>query len=122
MVHCIDFRFREFLNTHLAGRFPGGYDVIAWAGGAKDIAERGTESGIAEQLKLSHALHAPSVVCLIQHEDCGAYGGSAALGEGERMFQRQQLMNAKEAVLRMLPGIAVETLFVTLDGRMEEAA
>lgn len=111
-VHCIDFRIQRFLNEYLERRFPGAYDRVALAGGVKEFP--------LEQCGTSVRLHGPKTILLIQHEDCGAYGGSGALGEfpAELAFQKEELQKAERTVREHFPDIAVENFLIRLSGEM----
>ncbi|MEK7542545.1 MAG: carbonic anhydrase [Patescibacteria group bacterium] len=120
VIHCIDFRFRKKLNEYLMSRFPEGYDLISVAGGIKRLVSDSIENNfILEQLKISHKLHEPKVIVLIQHEDCGAYGGSKSFGdfEKEKDFQASEL-NKAEAILKAQFSQKIEQYFVRVSGKI----
>ena len=109
-IHCIDFRFQRFLNDYLEGRFAGSYDRVAVAGGVKNLP--------LEQCEVSVRLHSPKTIVLIQHEDCGAYGGSKQFAdlEAEKAFQTQELQKAAKVLQEKFPGCAVEGYVMGLLG------
>jgi hypothetical protein len=122
-VHCIDFRIQKFVNEYLDERFPKGYDRVAAPGGVRYIAQGGEEGKFElEECAVSYTLHHPKVFVLIQHEDCGAYGGSKAFGseEEERHFQKAELEKAAAVLQEAFPGRSIETYFVYLSGEMVE--
>jgi carbonic anhydrase len=122
VVHCMDWRFRIFLNHWLEERFPEGWDTIALAGAVKPLIEDGAIDNMElKQLQLADKLHAPGKIVLIQHEDCGAYGGSVAFSgpEAEREYQRGQLKIAVELLQEYFPAARIETHFIHLDGTIE---
>ena len=84
------------MNGYFDKEFLGEYDLISVAGGAKGIVER--EDYLFNQMAISCRLHSPENIVLIQHEDCGAYGGTSELGEREEDFQREQLSKAEENI------------------------
>lgn len=114
VVHCIDFRFCKALNDFFEERYPEGYDNVVIAGGVKDIADHKKQSFALGQIGLSMRLHHPEEIVLVQHEDCGAYGGSAALGAGEMEFQKNQLKEAENFLAEQFPGAAVKKYFISL--------
>ncbi|MDO8474351.1 MAG: hypothetical protein Q7S62_02305 [bacterium] len=121
VVHCMDFRFRGFLNRHFDERFPEGYDLVSLAGGIKSLIEDGQIDNFElRQLQLSDRLHHPSVIVLVQHEDCGAYGGSKGFQEADQElnFQGQELAKAKILLQEQLPNHKIETYFIRLSGEM----
>jgi len=121
VLQCIDFRLRRRLNEHLMGRFPQGYDLISVAGGVKRLLADGPENNfVLEQLQTSHRLHKPRQIVLIQHEDCGAYGGSKAFSsfESEETFQKEQLAKAEQLLKKHFPSISVEKFLICLSGKL----
>ena len=120
VIHCIDFRFRRSFAEFLEARFGDSYDLISVAGGVKRLVSDPLENNfILEQIKISDKLHKPEVILLIQHEDCGAYGGSAAFGDfsTEQGAQNQELEKA-EALLKKQCSQPVEKYLVRLSGEM----
>ena len=121
VLHCIDFRFRKSLSKYLIECFPEGYDLIAVAGGVKRLLTDGTENNfLLDQLRISNRLHNPEKIVLLQHEDCGAYGGSKAFQdfEIERAFQKQELQKAED-FLKNHFSQKVEKYFAKLSGEIE---
>ena len=121
VVYCIDFRFRGFLNRYFDERFPKGYDLISLAGGIKSLIEDGTVDNFElTQLQLSDHLHHPQVIVLVQHEDCGAYGGSKQFQspEQELEFQRKQLETARTLLHGHFPEQHIEIWCIRLSGEM----
>lgn len=119
-LHCIDFRFRRRLEEFLHERFSEEeYDLIVVAGGVKNIVAEESDSGfLVEQFDTSLRLHAPSVIVLLQHEDCGAYGGSAAFEsfEAELDFQKEELQKAAALLQGRFPKVTVERYLIRLSG------
>jgi hypothetical protein len=117
VLHCIDFRFTDDLDKHFIQRFPGGYDLISLAGSCKGLLNDEEHRKILlEQFQISHRLHHPKTIVLIQHEDCGAYGGSSAFGDPtkEQEFQKGELEKAAEILTQNFPGIDIERYFAKL--------
>jgi carbonic anhydrase len=118
VIHCIDFRFRKSLAEFLEARFGDSYDLVSVAGGVKRLVADPLESNfILEQVKISDRLHKPEVILLIQHEDCGAYGGSAAFGDfsDEQETQNQELEKAEILLKEQFPQ-PVEKYLARLSG------
>src|SRR3989338_9268166 len=118
VIHCIDFRFRKSLALFLEARFGDSYDLVSAAGGVKRLVHDPLDNNfILEQVKISDTLHKPEVILLIQHEDCGAYGGSVAFGDfsTEQEAQNQELEKA-EAFLRKEFSQPVEKYLAKLSG------
>ena len=92
------------------------------AGGVKElITDQGKNPDfLLKQFNISVGLHNPSTFVLIQHEDCGAYGGSAALGESlqELEFQKKELRESAIFLKKHYPKTAVEMYFIDLSGKV----
>ncbi len=120
VIHCIDFRFRKSLSEFLEARFGDSYDLVSVAGGVKRLVSDPLDNNfILEQVKISDKLHKPEFILLIQHEDCGAYGGSATFGDfsTEQEAQNQELEKA-EALLKDQCTQPVEKYLIRLSGDM----
>ncbi|MBI2124079.1 MAG: hypothetical protein HYU04_02500 [Candidatus Wildermuthbacteria bacterium] len=120
VIHCIDFRFRKSLAEFLEVRFGDSYDLVSIAGGVKRLVQDPLDNNfILEQVKISDRLHKPEVILLIQHEDCGAYGGSVAFGDfsTEQETQNQELERAED-LLKEQCSQSVEKYLARLSGEM----
>ncbi|MDA8063877.1 MAG: hypothetical protein M0Z27_05620 [Thermaerobacter sp.] len=119
VVSCMDFRLRERLASVLALRHGiSGFDLICLAGGGKNLAEAGpVRDVVLDNVEVSLRLHRPGQIVVVNHQDCGAYGGSAAFAswEAEREFHRGELELAATFVRNAFPGVEVRQLFVTLE-------
>jgi len=122
VLYCFDHRIntavRKFLKRQKIERF----DMIVVAGGAKTLASPPNDSErdfILEQLGTSIRLHQAKRVLVMNHSDCGAYGGLAHF-KGDRAaeadFHRSELLRARELLTSSFPGIPVELYFVEFDG------
>ena len=120
VLQCIDFRFRKTLYEFLMRRFPDGYDLVSVAGSVKRLLQDGPDNNfVLEQLQISDRLHNPQTMVLIQHEDCGAYGGTKAFqnSAAEEKFHREELQRSKE-LLKTHFSKNVETYFAWLSGKI----
>ncbi|MDA1337557.1 MAG: hypothetical protein O3C23_02215 [bacterium] len=117
VLHCIDFRFNTTLNSYFDKCFPQGYDLISIAGSCKGLlGDEEHRKFLLEQFEISHKLHHPQFIALVQHEDCGAYGGSKNFSAGviEEQFQQEELTKAKELLSREFPESKIERYFIKL--------
>lgn len=106
VVHCIDFRFQEYLDAWLQEHLGyGSYDRVSLAGGVFDF------KAVLEQIEISVRLHEIGKVVLINHENCGAYGA-----EGDFERHQKDLRVAKKAIQTDFPDLKVELYFLRLDG------
>ena len=121
VLHCIDFRFRNMLNEYLQKRFPEGYDLVSVAGSAKRLVADSPENNfVVDQIRVSNKLHEPKTIVLIQHEDCGAYGGSKAFVnfEEELNTQKSELEKAELILKKEFPQISIEKYLARLSGEI----
>jgi hypothetical protein len=117
VVHCIDFRFHEaaarFVRVQLGLET---YDLLATPGAARHLtalAAPERQAALLDDIATSLHLHAPSRLVLINHADCGAYGGQAAFAsvEAEAAFHHGALRQASQLLRARYPTLAVTTSF-----------
>lgn len=117
VLHCIDFRFNEELAYYLDKRFLKGYDLISLAGSCKGLlSDEDHRKLLLEQFQISSRLHHPDTIVLIQHEDCGAYGGSKNFQDSaaEQRFQEGELEKAAAFLSQSFPELQIERYFAKL--------
>jgi len=122
VICCFDERIRLATNKFLENRGIVHPDMIVVAGGAKTLASPTCDSErefILQQVDISARLHGTRCVYLMNHSDCGAYGGLAAF-QGDPLQEAEQhqreLTRAAEAVRAKFPKLEVQCFFVTFDG------
>ena len=111
ITHCIDFRFIRAIKDYLEkSGILGDCDEVSVAGSVKD------SNFILGQIDISARLHNIHEVVLINHLDCGAYGGSEAFGsaEEEYKFHVKELKKARGAVLVKYPSLKVIMLLAKI--------
>lgn len=116
LVRCIDFRLEDAIHDHLSKEgLSGDIDIISVAGAAKNLND-GTQTFVADQLALSHKLHATTTVYLMNHTDCGGYGGRAAFEsrEAEHAHHADELTRAKARIEKELPNVDVKLLLADI--------
>ncbi|MBI1984499.1 MAG: hypothetical protein HYS60_00090 [Candidatus Wildermuthbacteria bacterium] len=120
VLHCLDFRFRKSLSEFLSSRFKEGYDLVSAAGGVKLlIADPPDGNFLLEQIRISDELHKPEVFLLIQHEDCGAYGGSKAFGDYQKELELQKSeLEKAENLLKQQFSQSIEKYLIRLSGEI----
>src|SRR3989344_5207370 len=100
IAHCIDFRLQKDIIEYLKKNgWLGNCDIVSIAGGVKDI------DYALSQLDISARLHNSQEAVLINHTDCGAYGGSKVFSsfEEEYKFHAGELKKAREIILAKHP-------------------
>lgn len=105
VLTCIDFRFwketLEFVEKELG---IGDFDFPSLPGSAKAINEG--ESLAMSCISVPCELHHAEKIIIVNHEDCGAYGGSAKFNgdaEAEQKFHEGELQKAKNIILEKYP-------------------
>src|SRR3989337_902254 len=69
VVHCMDYRLQKFLQPWITVRFGyDNFDIVSLAGGVHDY------EMVLKYVQLAEQIHGINTVCLINHEDCRAYG------------------------------------------------
>lgn len=112
VIACMDFRLQEKIRDFLIEEgMLGNCDIVTYAGGVKDIAAADGD-GLLNQVKLSKKLHDIHEVLLVNHTDCGAYGGRSAFPSEAKEVEThlEELQRAKRNILAMSPALTVRTL------------
>jgi len=117
---CIDYRFWPQALPILKEKY-GDFDLIEIAGSSKNLTsplEEEDKITLIENIGLSIKLHHPNKLILINHTDCGAYGGSKKFKSHneEIEFHKKELINAKFIISKKFPGLSIETELFTLNG------
>jgi carbonic anhydrase len=124
VLACIDFRFHTQLEEILKQRGCNTIDLKCDAGAVKYLVSQDkpeVRDWILENIGISQRLHHIGEVILINHFDCGAYGGNAAFDseKAQLQYHKEQLSEAKELVSGKFPDLKITTLFATLkDGKV----
>ena len=120
VIHCMDFRFTKGLAQYVADQgLVGDADIVGWAGAGKAFLDPASQDFALQQVELSHKLHGMIEVHVINHIDCGAYGGSKTLGayDQEHAFQVAELGKVKAVLKARFPHLT----FVAHLARLTEA-
>jgi carbonic anhydrase len=113
LIRCIDFRLDSAISDFLhANSLDDDADILSVAGSIQTLASN-EEPGrrfMEEQVDVSKRMHGIRRVILINHTDCGAYGGRAAFESDEEETRRHTAdMSAVEIWLKeTYPGLIVE--------------
>ncbi len=109
VVHCMDYRLQKFLQPWITVRFGyDNFDIISLAGSVHDY------EMVLKYVQLAVQIHTINTVCLINHEDCRAYGR-----DGTYKRHRHDLLDTSEKLHALFPTLIVETFFLHLDGNFE---
>ena len=109
VVHCMDYRLQKFIQPWITVRFGyDNFDIISLAGSVHDY------EMVLKYVQLAVQIHSINVVCMINHEDCRAYGR-----EGTYKRHKHDLMDAQSKIRALFPQLKVETFYLQLDGTFE---
>jgi carbonic anhydrase len=108
VLACIDFRFwketMKFVEEELGIK---SYDFPKLPGAAKAINECENEVDVPMKcIGVPCDLHRASKIVIINHADCGAYGGARQFNgdiEAEQRFHEGELKRAKEKIAKLYP-------------------
>lgn len=117
-VTCGDGRIQRALLDY-AESFGGLSDPVPMPGGVKKfLADEGYREKTMEDVATYMGLHGQDIILIIQHEDCGAYGGKGAFENQttERQFHHQELERALPIFQERFPGKRIVAGFISLDG------
>ena len=113
-IACIDGRFIKRTTEWLTEQTDGVFDLRTEVGASKAILDCGSDwdvccSVIATSLKL----HSVRELYLIDHIDCGAYGGSKKFESeaDEKKFHLAQLDKAAKTIVEHYPNILVRKVY-----------
>lgn len=109
VLMCMDFRFHRQIADLLSSAGYGSFDVLALPGASKAVADEGTCGAFLAALDTAITLHGIKRVMIIDHVDCGAYGGSSSFGsfEEEEEFHMEALRQAGEVIRDTHPSVEV---------------
>lgn len=115
LIRCIDFRLTKPIHTWLESQgLSDQCDVVSWAGSAQNLSNGLDQAqDILGQIKLAKKLHQIERVIIMNHGDCGAYGGRSAFDteDHELSQHRADLNEARKKILAEIPEIQVRLTF-----------
>ncbi len=119
VLACIDFRFwkdtAQFIEKELGIK---SYDFPKLPGAAKAINECKSDSDIPMScIDVPCRLHHVNKIVIVNHADCGAYGGSEKFNadvQAEQKFHEAELRKAKEKLLARYPEKEIILLYAKL--------
>ncbi len=117
-ISCIDFRFRAKIADWIKAELNDESDLVAIAGTSKAILDKDTREAVLKQIGIADSLHAIKTVHLIDHIDCGAYGGSAKFNHdkaAEVAMHNQELVKAQQVINERFPSLTVKTHIIDFD-------
>lgn len=121
LVHCMDFRFMKGIRAFLdQNGLTGDADLVSVAGAVKGVADPAAPSEtdfLLKQIGLSHDLHGIKHLILMNHLDCGAYGGSKAFASAdeERSKHVADLQRSRDILKQKYPELEIKLVIAKLD-------
>ena len=119
VLTCIDFRFwRETVKFVEDGLGIKSFDFPSLPGAAKAINDAVSDDEIAMQCVIvPHDLHHARKLVIVNHQDCGAYGGGKIFNgddAAEQSFHEAELKKAKIKISAKYPDLEVILVYIKL--------
>lgn len=97
---------KEFMENN---GLMGDADLVSIAGAAKNIVNPETQAFALRQIEISKTLHGMKTVHLMNHTDCGAYGGKTAFADEQTEYAKLtgDLKEARDIVKAKFPDLEV---------------
>lgn len=115
---CIDYRFatenQNFLNETL--KLKNNYDHVSIPGSIYNLVNYESRELVLRKFSQSVKLHLINRVVIINHMDCGGYGGSASFGSeiAERETHVADLRKARALLMEKYPTLEVDLFLESL--------
>jgi len=113
----MDFRLESAIDEYLLQEnLTDNVDIISIAGAAKDLNDGSMGNAVEGQLALSKKLHDVQTIILMNHTDCGGYGGRAAFEsiEAERDNHASELTKAAEKLAVEYPDVEIKKILADI--------
>lgn len=99
----------------------GHCDELSFAGGCKDLVAPKKETHreyLLDQIETLRRLHGTQRVFLVNHTDCGAYGGKSAFANDEEEFKKHagDLHEAASLIKKRWPDMEVCCVIAVMEG------
>lgn len=121
VIHCIDFRLQDDIWWWLKSQgVTGDSDIVSVAGAVKELVSPEIEEYrkyLSKQIRISRELHGMKRVILINHTDCGAYGGKKAFeGDtaGEEQKHLEDMKSAAIIIKNEFPDLEVMSVLIKM--------
>lgn len=117
VLTCMDYRFRKQIGDLLTLAGYPEFDHVALPGGTKALLNDEGRKTFFAALDVGLRLHDTRRVIIVDHIDCGAYGGSTAFAgsDAEEEFHRQRLAEAREVINGAYPEVEVVPAYIDWD-------
>jgi len=121
VIRCMDFRFHKQLPGLLSEIFEE--EVLEYdspgvgGGGSKAVIDANSREVLFGAIDIAVEKHKTKRIIVVDHIDCGAYGGSGEHEnpEAEEKFHAEKLGQAKEILNNKYPELEIVTLYQDWD-------
>jgi carbonic anhydrase len=112
LLTCMDFRLHLEVEKILRRKYHLTFDLFTPAGAVKNLIHPENKKDrdfILQQIEKSFNLHKIKKIILINHTDCGAYGGTKAFAneDEEYKYQINELQQAKKLLEKKFPLLTI---------------
>ncbi len=117
-LSCIDGRFIKRTIEYVSDNTEGVFDFRTEVGSSKAIIDSPADRDrLFEVISTSIRLHSIKEIWLIDHEDCGAYGGSKEHLDiqVEKKFHISKMKEATGIINEQFPGLVVKNFYADFD-------
>ncbi len=124
LMHCMDFRFGKKMKEFMEEKnMLGDADLVSIAGSAKNIVNPETQAFALRQIEISKSLHEMKEVVLVNHLDCGAYGGRKAFENDAAEYNKLtgDLKEARDIVKAKWPELSVKLWLAYIEEQDHES-
>lgn len=117
VISCIDYRFRPRIAQWIAQEFDGQADLVAVAGAAKSLLDKPSRQYVLGQIEIGIRLHGIERVHIVNHIDCGAYGGSKVheSEDDETAFHARECEQARQLIQQKFPHVTIYSYALCFD-------
>ncbi|MBI2841785.1 MAG: hypothetical protein HYX78_00125 [Armatimonadetes bacterium] len=117
VLTCVDFRFRKKAGELLPFAGYRDFDLLALPGASKAVLDEERRPVVFDALDICLRLHKVVRLIIIDHMDCGAYGGSAAFqnADEEVVFHTDRLREAGKIIRDRYPFLQVVPMYMGWD-------
>jgi len=117
LIRCMDFRFHRALEENLAkliGQEACEFDSPGvGGGGSKSIIDGDSREVVLGALDIAIEKHGVKHIIIVDHIDCGAYGGSSRFADEveEEKFHIEKLHEAGSILSRQYPKLELDLVY-----------
>ena len=112
-IHCVDFRFVRSLGQALHLKRVS-FDLLTYPGASKALVDEDTRPVMLKAINIAVELHGVSIVDIVDHLNCGAFGGNELLND-----HVASLRQASEIIRDRFPALEVHLYVADVDSHGE---